>query len=126
MLYNHATITNFQIERDADVNARDVYGDIPVFDAIHSNSHQTLELLLVKGAISVNSNEAGDTVLHIAARYADEESLELLLRFGVGGVDTSAVNRGGRTADDFFHSRGGCTLPYLQELWADILCACSP
>lgn len=42
------------------------------------------------------------TVLHIAAEYAEEETLEMLTEMDIGLVDPDAVNKYGDSAEDFF------------------------
>jgi hypothetical protein len=78
-------IVRLLVERKANVNTRDEFGDTPLHVAARVGNRKAIELLLDRGAlddIHVRNNY-GDTPLHAAARASNNrKAIELLLDRG--------------------------------------------
>lgn len=83
---------NEMIEKGADVNARDRFGDTPLHLAIKNRHPDTATLLIQRGANINVAGALGDTPLHVSI-YEEQKGLsELLLK---KGADESLLNRYG-------------------------------
>ena len=83
---------NEMIEKGADVNARDRFGDTPLHLAIKNRHPDTATLLIHRGANINVAGALGDTPLHVSI-YEEQKGLsELLLK---KGADESLLNRYG-------------------------------
>ena len=70
------------LERRADIEARDNYGDTPLHTAIASDRLDVLVVLLENGADIEARDDFGDTPLHNAARASKPDFVAVLLDFG--------------------------------------------
>ena len=70
------------LERRADIEARDNYGDTPLHTAIASDRLDVLVVLLENGADIEARDDFGDTPLHNAARASKPDVVAVLLDFG--------------------------------------------
>lgn len=72
----------FLIDRGANIEARDEAGRTGLLKAVKQNQTQVTRLLLKRGArvgaISARREYGPETILHIAARFADCETLQVL------------------------------------------------
>jgi ankyrin repeat protein len=90
----------------ADPNNRDHSGDVPIFECLFYNTHDMLDLLLRCPETKLdNINNAGQTILHFAALYADLRSLEMLISSRLCGANVEARDSQGRTAREAFEDR---------------------
>lgn len=77
------------LERGADIDARDNYGDTPLHTAIASDRLDVLVILLENGADIEARDGFGHAPLHIATRASKPAVVEVLLDFG---ADIEATN----------------------------------
>ncbi len=90
----------------ADPNNRDHAGDVPIFECLFYNTHEMLDLLLGCPDTTLhNINNAGQTILHFAALYADLKSMEMLISSKLYGMSLDARDCQGRTAREAFEDR---------------------
>ncbi|MDB9517042.1 ankyrin repeat domain-containing protein [Roseofilum reptotaenium CS-1145] len=75
-------VTEFLLEKGADIHIRDTYGDTPLHDAARRNALAVARLLIDRGAKLDAEPEKEDTPLHRACRYGHVEMIELLLDNG--------------------------------------------
>lgn len=87
------------LEKGADINARDKYGNTPLINSAIYGQSTIMRFLLIKGADVSAANQRGFTALHIAAHKGRPEMIELLLKMGAGD-DIDRVNEQGKTALD--------------------------
>ncbi len=70
------------IEKGADVNAQNGYGDTPLYDAIYEGNEDIVKLLIEAGA-DVNAKDGdGSTLLSYAISKGNEEIVKLLTEAG--------------------------------------------
>ncbi len=85
------------LDRGADINVADQYGNTVLILAICSGRTAVARLLLDDRGIKVNTvNKYGNTALMLAAGYGDVDSTRLL--FTRDDVDVNIVNKDGHTA----------------------------
>lgn len=95
---NHLMLSGL-LERGAHINARDLDGWTCLFIALFSNSHDSLRILLDNTGLPYNvKSDDGQTLLHIAAIFADIESLYILMSKGLYQLDTAEEDVDGWTA----------------------------
>ena len=85
------------IEKNANVNKQDKYGDTPLHLAAGNGYHNICKLLVENNANINQPNNKGNTPLHLAAEERHIDVIEILLD---GGADTSIQNNVGNTARD--------------------------
>ncbi|CAK9001101.1 Ankyrin repeat domain-containing protein 42, partial [Durusdinium trenchii] len=83
------------VQKNADLDARDESGWLPVHWAAQSGSVETLCNLHYLGADFVSRTYVGETALHIAAQYNDGAMLQALL---ASNADIEELNFDMRTA----------------------------
>ncbi|MDE2767101.1 MAG: ankyrin repeat domain-containing protein [Chloroflexota bacterium] len=76
------SVVGVLLERGADIDARDNYGDTPLHTAIASDRLDVAVVLLENGADVDARDDFGDTPLHTAARVSKASAVEVLLDFG--------------------------------------------
>ena len=103
--HNCAAATAKLIQLGADINTTDRFAEPSLFSAVYENAHETITLMLNAGTDYTLKTSFGNTVLHFAANEADAESLILLTRARMRGVDTTAKNNDGFTAADLAVAR---------------------
>ena len=67
------------VERSANLNAKDLYGNTPLHYSIENRKYGKANLLIRKKANVNAQNDEGDAPLHIAVRNMDEKAVEMLL-----------------------------------------------
>ncbi|KAI0276884.1 ankyrin repeat-containing domain protein [Russula aff. rugulosa BPL654] len=96
--FEHIKLVQKLIEYDADINATNMHGSIPLHWASrgqHFKDGAILRLLLKHGGDVNARDEAGSTPLHEASIHGALEVARLLLEYG---ADVEAKDNSGRTA----------------------------
>lgn len=80
-LENKATAGSVRYLLDAgiDVNARNCYGETPLFSALKIDNYQGVQQLIKAGATTDLQDNLGNTAMHKAVRWAAEKSLAKLI-----------------------------------------------
>lgn len=86
------------LEHGADIDHKAEDGWTSLASCIFWNMHDSILFLLEHGASYTLATDEGDTVLHIAARYGDVDTLDILGDAGLEGLDPEALNEAGRSA----------------------------
>lgn len=89
----------------ADPEIQDNNGDMALFESLYYNNYRMLDVLLRHGVKFDKKNRFGWTVLHVAALYADLQSLDMLTSNGLKGADVEAKDDKGRTPRQAFDDR---------------------
>jgi ankyrin repeat protein len=101
---DHDKAAKCLLDHGADIELADDYGT-PLFNAVNFNSHRTIKLLLDTGADCGFRDASQNTLLHKAAKVADEETLEILMSMTAGSIDCDELNAEGKTANSIFSDR---------------------
>jgi ankyrin repeat protein len=73
--------------------------------AIINNNNQMIIALLNEGTHYIVAGVQNDTILHIAARYGETETLEVLWKSNLQGLDYNTMDTLGKTAMDIADER---------------------
>lgn len=103
--YNCAAATAKLIQLGANLNATDHFAEPPLLSAVYENAHETIILMINAGADYTLKTKFGNTILHFAANESDPETLTLLTRVMMRGVNPTAKNVDGLTASDLAAAR---------------------
>jgi len=93
------------LRHGCDINLTDKQGESMLSRCVRSNSHKLLELLTTFLPSVDILYIYKRTILHIAADEADKETMDLLSRLEITGLDVVALDADGLTALDIFESR---------------------
>jgi hypothetical protein len=121
---NHDVTTRYLLDHGAEMNKPGQNGKTPVMYTIEYNAHDTLRLLLEHGA-DCTIRAGMTTIAHVAARYADLETLHLLVE-GVKGTfdvgDLEAEDEEGGLLEEIMRERlrGGCD-PAIGEAFRALM-----
>ena len=109
IFFRHPALARELIARGADVSARarNQARVMPVHAATAAGDHDTMRLLLARGADPNARQQLGYTALHEAAARGDETMVGLLLD---GGADPRAANDEGKTPADVAAEKGHAAL----------------
>lgn len=90
----HEGLSNFLLDRGANVDAGTIQGETPLYLATAAGSENIVKLLLNKGASINVANELGQTILHAAVEGNNENIVKIFLELGlsVNAKDNSGVN----------------------------------
>lgn len=77
----------------------------PLAQAVRYNCHGALQILLEYGVNYAMVSRRGETIVHLAAEWADEDTLDILSDAGLCGLDVEARNMEGLTARMVFERR---------------------
>ena len=102
---NNFKIGKYLLRRGAAINLRGKNGETALFEAIFHNSHQFLVLLLQSSSDYTLVNNDGSTILHSAALEGDCETVEILLRSELKGLNAMHRNNNRLTATEMVHER---------------------
>jgi ankyrin repeat protein len=88
-------IVKLLVEKGADVNIKDIYGDAPLHRAVQYSSLSTVKYLIEKGARVQARNKSNDTPLHTAVHhnYSHVVAKHLIEK----GADVNSKNRFGNS-----------------------------
>lgn len=75
-------IVKLLLSSGANVNSSNMFGDLPIHDAVNKNNKAMVELLLESGAEINIQNKTGDTPLHTAAQKGFVDMIKLLVKHG--------------------------------------------
>lgn len=89
----------------ADINATCEDGWTALACCIFWNTHESIELLLDRGADTLAVTDSGESILHLAAQYADETTLNNLAGRNIGLLDCDAWTGTGESAHHFAGER---------------------
>jgi ankyrin repeat protein len=95
----------YLIENGADIQLKGQDEKAPVFYAVEYNNHYALSLLHDKGADFTVSSNKYPTIAHIAAQYADVESLRILASFKLTLNDIDCIDSEGLTIPQIVDKR---------------------
>ncbi|KAI5460110.1 ankyrin repeat-containing domain protein [Mariannaea sp. PMI_226] len=99
------TINLLLVAKDVDLEARDIDGRTPAMFALDQNRVPVLGCLVDAGASLHSIDNNSNNPLHLAAAYANIDTLEYLLSLDSElflGLDTDHPNNSGLTSWDFF------------------------
>ena len=103
---NHLMVSGL-LEKDGNINARSTNGWDCLHRALVHHSHNSLKILLDNTGPDYNLKlDNGSTLLHFAARYADIESLCILMSKPLYELDTAEEDVYGWTAMQYAQYRG--------------------
>ena len=104
------------LDKGADIHATDMRNRTALHLSVLRNCHKAITVLIEKDACGKSGkSELGHTVLHIAARYGDIETLTLLESAALGHIDIDERNNDGFTAMSDAEWRKD-----ENEQWADL------
>jgi ankyrin repeat protein len=101
----HTEAAQYLIEQGADIDLKCQLGRPPVFYAVEYNNHAGLEALIEKGAKVNVASEKYPTIAHIAAWFADAETLRILTRFRLEIDDVECVAPDGLSVPQIIEAR---------------------
>ena len=108
---NSLAMVTYLVKRGADINLPSHRGISAVGLAVLNNLHSVLTFLLSCGGSVKFLTEDGETILHLAAKASDQDTLYILQGAGFK-VDSNAKNNAGKTAAELLTARN--TSPSLQ------------
>ena len=103
--YDHAKSAHLLLAHGADIESRENEGMTPLIRATRCNSHGVLRLLLEWHADHTVTTLRGDTILHVAAKNADTETIRILAEADLPGIDIRVANLDGATAMSVMRDR---------------------
>ncbi|KAH7383921.1 ankyrin repeat-containing domain protein [Pyrenochaeta sp. MPI-SDFR-AT-0127] len=96
ILEGYSEAAKYLIENGANIDLKGYDERPPVFFAVEYNNHAALKYLHARGADFTASSDAWPTIAHVAAYFADLDSLHLLTSFCLELEDVECVDRDGR------------------------------
>ena len=102
------SITEYLIQRGAEVNSRDKDDSLPIHDACRRGNLDTVKFLINKGSDFTSTNKFGRTPLHVASLNGHAPLVEYLIQRG------AEVNS--RDEDRFLPTHGACMKGHLDTV----------
>ncbi|KAK3079508.1 hypothetical protein LTS18_004691 [Coniosporium uncinatum] len=99
---NLVGLVEYLCDQGADLNALDRWGWTPLLRAIESKAHDTLKILLDRGADQTRRTPTDATILHIAAIRGNVETFDILASSSLNGVNVEAKDQKDHTATYYF------------------------
>ncbi len=116
-----ATYTALLLAYGANVRARDKAGKSVLATSIMHNNHEVLRYLLDRWfRYTACPRLRNLDILHVAAEYADLETLQILIMAGHWGLRSDSRDKRGFTAEELMRGRGDAN-PELQKAFASLL-----
>lgn len=103
---NHQAV-KYLLDNGAKTTYFDADDDSVVFEAVHHNSHEVLEILFNAKPDVTTINRWGYTILHMAAIYGDEATMDTLNDIKLNENCLSIRSTDGLTPADIFDKREG-------------------
>ena len=125
---NNDRTARYLLSRGADINSRDDRGSTPLCDAIESNSHECITLLLDSGVDLAPTDLDGETAFHLLARRGDLDTLKIFLTadpWELASLKPDGINNDGFTAKDLMTQRVDST-PELEMAFQQLLAKLDP
>ena len=121
--HNSPATIAYLIKNGADLNTVDRDGENALFTTIFENAHEVITQLLTAGIEYTTRTRAGaNSILHFAASEADVETIMLLIRARLQGIDTLARNGDGLTASDIAVQRTGALEGFVETFERLVAC----
>ena len=122
-VHNHLALAQILLDYGAEIDGSESEGYNPLSTAILHNADDMTRLLLHRGASYTVLSNRRRSILHYAALSGGLEVLEVLLTFGLCGIDTEASDNEGNTALQIarhkLHAPDGFVEKF-EELLADV------
>ena len=100
-IYNHPRQLSLLLSKGANINASESDGTAALHFAITYKSSAVVRILLNNPRIDYEHKlDNGFTIIHLAAKYTDFETLKILEATNLSKIDLDAVNAKGNTALD--------------------------
>lgn len=101
----------------ADPDIPDSFGVTPLLDSVQQNHHTLIRLLLARGANPHQITTKKFSILHLAAKYGDIETMQCIrcLPEGSPAIDIGSTTIEGHTAWDEFQQRQNRSDELLRE-----------
>lgn len=106
-------IAEILLDMDADLEARDFWGNTPLHLAVCECNHAVVKLFIERGAEVNAKDREGNAPLHLAAQHCGKESVELMAK---AGADLDARNELGLRPVDLAHGETKKLLEKEMEL----------
>lgn len=99
---DHASKVEMLILHGADMELSDKRNRTPMLLSIYWNSHETLALLLEKGARTGIHSSDNMNILHYAARFGDLQTLRILARHRFTAIDPNSIDEYAHKVEESF------------------------
>ncbi|KAI0127815.1 ankyrin repeat-containing domain protein [Xylariales sp. AK1849] len=113
-------IVEYLLDEDVDIEAADSLNSTALDLAVANNAHRCMSLLLDRKAAYLRVNSKGETILHLAARGGDEETLDILSKRRLVGLDLGIRESAGKTAAEIHQDYGARDLT-TREAFANLI-----
>jgi hypothetical protein len=104
VMNNNFQIAEFLLERNANPDIQNIYGETALHMAVENGNHKIINLLLEKSANPDLQQQDGETPMHLAALKGDYKVIKLLLLFRANPFILTNAN--GYSALDYATERG--------------------
>ena len=94
----------YLLENGAELDIANSSGDTAINFATMNAANTILQELLARGANYSAKNKSGQTILHLST-MADTETINILIKYNLKGIDVSAVDNAGKSAKDKLDER---------------------
>lgn len=118
--HNCAAAAACLMRHGADLNQQDRVGETPLLSAVYNNSHEMITLLLKAGADFARATAWANGILHFATNESDVETLALLTKARMRGLDVEARNSDGLTAGELAEGRDNAPEGFT-EAWGRLI-----
>ena len=107
--YGSIPAVKFLLSNGAEIDRPANDGETPLTAAVQTNQHDVSRILLAHGANAAHHTLAGRSLLHEAAEYGDEKTLQLLTSFRIRGIQRERQSSDGKTARNLAGKREDVT-----------------
>lgn len=113
-------VLEYLLDQGAQIDASGKRGFNALSWAVGEGCHLHTSILLSRGANYCLTDDAGNTILHHAARLTDTKTMEVLSAADLTGLDITHRNRDGATAVEV-QERFGSAVPGVKEAFRNLL-----